>query len=146
LAVILDIMESNTLHHSMELSNQECLQQAHSLKDQKPVSHIIKEDWTRVWKVLSLISIHQSNLITREKEKFFIEEMDVSMDMQMKEGSLRLMICLKYALNLKNINLQLFKNGPSIQFLNSLKTTAIALMRMLHIKIIIQYILLLKKI
>jgi hypothetical protein len=146
MAVILDIMGNNTLHHSMELSNQECLQQAHSLKDQKPESHIIKEDWTQVWKVLSLTSIPQSNLITREKEKFFIEEMDVSMDMQMKEGSLRLMICLKYALNLKNINLQLFKNGHSIQFLNLLKTTAIALMRMLHTKIIIQYILLLKKI
>jgi hypothetical protein len=141
MVVISDFMGSSTLHHLMELSNQGCLQQVHSQRDQKPVSLIIKEDWIQVWKVLSQTYIPLSNLITREKEKFFIEEMDVFTDMQMKEGSLLLMTCLKYVPNLKNINLQLFKNGHSIQSQNSLKTTAIVLMRMLHTKIIIQYIL-----
>jgi hypothetical protein len=130
----------------MVLLNQGCLQLAHLQKGQKLVSLIIKEDWIQVWKVLSLTFILPSNSITREKEKFFIEEMDVFTGMQTNKGLLHLMICLKFVLNLKNINLQHSKNGHSIQSLNSLKITATALMKMQLIKIIIQYILLLKRI
>ena len=135
-------MGNSILHLLMELSNQGCLQLAHSQKGRKPVSLTIREDWIQVWKVLFLISIHQSNLITREKEKFFIEEMDVCMDMQMNKGLRHLTICLKLALNLKNINLQHSKNGHSTQSLNLSRTTAIVLMKMQLIKIIILYILL----
>lgn len=144
--VISDFIRNSMLLHLMELLNQGCLQLELLLRDQKLESLITKEDWIQVWKLLSLIFIHQSNLITKEIEKFFIEEMDVFTGMQMKKGLLHLMICLKFALNLKNINLRHFKNGLNIQFLNSLKTTVTVQMKMQHTKITILHILSLKKI
>jgi hypothetical protein len=62
--------------------------------------------------------------------------MDAYMDLQMKKDLLLLMICQKSALNLKNINLLLFRNGLSTQFLSLSKTTATVQMKMLLIRTI----------
>jgi hypothetical protein len=62
--------------------------------------------------------------------------MDAYMDLQMKKGLLLLMICQKYALNLKNINLLHFRNGLSTQFLSLSKITATVQMKMLLIRTI----------
>ena len=105
MAVILDITGNSTLLHSMALSSQECPLLALSLRDQKPVSLIINKDQIPLWKVLPLTSILLLNSITREREKCSTGEMDACMDLLMKKGLLLLMICLKSALNLKNISL-----------------------------------------
>ena len=77
-------MENNMMFHSMELLNQEFLLLQHSQKDQLLEIIITKRDKILNSMLLFLIFILLLNLTIKEKEKYFIEEMDAYTDMQMK--------------------------------------------------------------